>query len=109
MKRAKPLLREAMPELAGELESLLRKNEEAELARQVAGLRIIDRCRCGDDFCATIYAAPKPRAAWGAGHETIALDPDEGYMNVDLLNGNIVEVEVLFRDEIRDQLLKLLP
>jgi hypothetical protein len=98
-----------MPELAGELEALLLKNGEAELARQVAGLFIIDRCRCGDDFCATIYTAPKPKGAWGLGHETIALDPEEGYMNVDLLNGNIVEVEVLFRDQIRDQLLKLLP
>lgn len=98
-----------MPELAGELEALLRKNGEAELASQVAGLRIIDRCRCGDYFCATIYTSPKPKEAWGTGHETIALDPEEGYLNVDLLNGDIVEVEVLFRARIREQLLKLLP
>ena len=69
----------------------------------------MDRCRCGDDFCATFYTAPKPRGAWGAKHETISLDAENGYLNVDVNNGKIVCVEVLYRDEIRNKLLRLLP
>jgi hypothetical protein len=104
-----PLLHEAIPELADELKTLLSKNGETDLAGQVSSLRIIDRCRCGDDFCSTIYTASKPEVAWGAGHETIPLDTEEGYMNVDVVNGNIVEIEVLFREQMRNRLLKLLP
>jgi hypothetical protein len=106
---AAPLLHEAIPELADELETLLRKNGEAELAGQVSSLCIIERCRCGDDFCSTIYTASKPKGAWGTSHETIPLDPEEGYLNVDLVDGKIVEIEVLFRHQMRNQLLQLLP
>ena len=103
------LLREVLPDLAAEVESLLSREGEAELARQVQELQIVDRCRCGDDFCAAVYTAPRPKGAWGPGHYTLPLDPERGFLNVDVLNGKIVELEVLFRDEIRARLLKLLP
>lgn len=104
-----PLLEDVLPELAGELRTLLEKSGEFQLAAQVPSLCIIDRCRCGDDFCATFYTAPKPKGAWEARHETIALDIENGYLNVDVNDGRIVCVEVLYRDDIRDKLLRQLP
>jgi len=103
------LLKDALPELAEELRTLLGKDDQAELASQIASLQIIDRCRCGDDFCATFYTIPKPKCAWGLGHETIPLDCKDCYLNVDVVDGRIVSIEVLYRDSIRDKLLQLLP
>jgi hypothetical protein len=104
-----PLLSEVIPELASELVTLLEEYGEPQLAEQVAGLRIVGRCRCGDDSCATFYTAPKPKGAWGAGHGNIRLDPDRGYLILDLVDRKIVCVEVLDRDEYRTKLLEVLP
>jgi hypothetical protein len=49
-----------MPEFARELEDLLAADEEAtgwKLAETVGTLRLVDRCRCGDSFCATCTGA----------------------------------------------------
>ena len=106
---AQLLLREVLPQLAEELATQLEGEDEPQLANQVPSLRIVDRCRCGDDFCATFYTAPKPKGAYGEGHETIALELENGYLNVDVVSGRIVCVEVLYRDDIRDKLLRRLP
>jgi hypothetical protein len=92
---------DALPELAYELEALLRLQGESELAVQVPELRIVDRCRCGDDFCATFYIQPKPVESYGSKHRSIALEPKEGMLIIDVDDGKIVCVEVLYRDEIR--------
>ena len=49
------LLVEALPELAEELRELLMEASRAELASQIPTLKIVDRCRCGDYFCASLY------------------------------------------------------
>ncbi|MGI8467675.1 MAG: hypothetical protein ACR2N3_04410 [Pyrinomonadaceae bacterium] len=103
------VLKDVLPELSSELKSLFEKEKKSELAEQVDTLQITDRCRCGDDFCATIYTVPKPKGAWGTNHYTLPLDPEKGMINVDILNGKIVEIEILNRDEIREKVLKLLP
>jgi hypothetical protein len=104
-----PLLQDVLPELAEEMRTLLEKDSELDLASQISSLRIVDRCRCGDDFCATFYTVPKPRGAWGPAHETIVLDCEDGYLNVDIVNRKIVSVEVLYRDALRDKLHLALP
>jgi hypothetical protein len=53
-----PLLNEVLPIFAKEIEELL--HNEPKLASQVASLTIVDRCRCGEDFCAAFYVEPKP-------------------------------------------------
>ena len=103
------LVRELLPGLIPELENGLRQDERPELAAKVADLVIVDRCRCGDDFCGTFYTAPKPIGSYGPGHETIALDCNKCDLNLDVVNGEIVCVEVLYRDEIRDKLAVALP
>jgi hypothetical protein len=104
-----PLVQEVLPELAEELRILLEEDSQPQLASQVSSIRIVDRCRCGDDFCATFYTAPKPKGAWGPGHETIALECGDGYLNIDVLDGRIVEVEVLYRDALRAKLHQAVP
>jgi hypothetical protein len=104
-----PLLVTALPELGGELEALLNSAGKAKLAAQVPGLRIVDRCRCGDDFCATFHVQPKPEASYGPGHRNIALEPKTGMLILDVVDDNIAAVEVLYRDDVRTSLHELLP
>jgi hypothetical protein len=109
MRRESMLLTEILPILADELERLLKKSGEPELAAQVPQLTIVDRCRCGDDFCASFYTKPKPKGTYGPGHRCKELEPAEGMLILDVVAGTIVHVEVLYRDEIRKKLIAALP
>jgi hypothetical protein len=95
--------------MASELGGLLQRSGEDQLAKTVGGLVVVDRCQCGDDFCATLYTALRPQGAWGEGHRSVPLDPQRGFLILDVFNERIVEVEVLYRDEIRESLLTLMP
>jgi hypothetical protein len=103
------LLQDALPDLADELATLLRNNNELGLVEQVALLRLVDRCRCGDDFCSTLYTAPKPEGAYGPNHESISLNPSSGHLILDLVDRKIVCIEILFREDIRSRVLQLFP
>jgi hypothetical protein len=103
------LLSEALPLLSQELQQLLTEAGEAELASQVSALRIVDRCRCGDDFCASFYTQPKPKGAYGPGHRNVVLDPAKGMVILDVVDDVIAKVEVLHRTEIRERLHAVMP
>jgi hypothetical protein len=98
-----------LPELASELQGLLLKEGERELVAQVPDLQIVERCRCGDDFCATFYSQPKPKGGWEPTCRTIPLSPREGMLILDVVNGTIACVEVLYRDDVRQKLFAALP
>jgi hypothetical protein len=102
------LIVESLPAFAQELERLLAADEPG-LAGQVPQLRIVDRCRCGDGFCATFYVQPKPEGAYGPGHRNVTLEPETGMLILDVVNERIAAVEVLYRDEIRETVHALLP
>lgn len=102
-----PLVLEVLPALGAELGDLLLKQGEDELAKQVPGLRILIRGRCGDSFCATIHTIGQGPPI--ASHRTIPLDPEEGMLIVDVVDEKIATVEVLYRDEVRSVLLRLFP
>jgi hypothetical protein len=104
-----PLIADVLPELARELEALLVKQSERDLAAQIQDLRIIDRCRCGDDFCATFYTVPRPNGSWGPGHRNVSLECERGMLILDVVDDKLTCVEVLHRDEIRQKLHKVLP
>ncbi len=106
----KPLftLGESLPNLVDELTVLLDREGEPELAKQLWGLPLIDRCRCGDDFCATIYTAARSDRKCGF-RGNIALHPEEGSLILDLPDQRIVCIEILYRDEIREKVLTFLP
>ena len=103
------LLQDTLPDLADELATLLRNNNALDLVEQVPLLRLVDRCRCGDDFCSTLYTAPKPEGAYGPNHESISLNPSSGHFILDLVDRKIVCIEILFREDIRGRVLKLFP
>src|SRR5438552_13694832 len=94
-----PSLSSVAPELALELRQLLMKEGETDLAAKVGTLKIVDRCRCGDSFCGSFWTAAKPEKGFGPGHRTIALTPETGYLNVDVVGADIFQVEVLYRSE----------
>jgi hypothetical protein len=97
------------PALTEELATLLTKVGEMELSRTVPGLKIVERCRCGDDFCATMYTVRPPPDEWSRNQKNVALNPKTGLLILDVLDQEITGIEVLFRDEIRKRLLRLLP
>jgi hypothetical protein len=103
------LLTDTLPEFATDLRQLLIEQGEPALAAQVAGLMIRDRCRCGDDFCATFYTEPKPNGADGPSHRNVALIPEEGKLILDVVDGEIACVEVLDRNDVREKLYVVLP
>jgi hypothetical protein len=102
-----PLFVDALPKFAEELRRILIAEERPELASQIPSLRIIDRCRCKDWFCATFKTG---ETGVDSIDETVALDQAEsGMINVDLIDGRIVQVEVLWRDDVRSDLRRVLP
>lgn len=101
------LLVQALPEIAQELTTLL-QDDQPSLAYQIPNLQLVDRCRCGDDFCATVYTEPPPHS-FGAGHENIPLDPEKGWIILDVMHGKIHVIEILYRPEVRKRILELFP
>jgi hypothetical protein len=102
-------LADTLPEFALELERLLTRAGKPELAAQVPGLVIFDRCRCEDGFCSSFYTQPKPEGRYGPGHDCIDLDADEGMVLLDVVTGTIAHVEVLNRNDIRRKLTAQIP
>jgi hypothetical protein len=94
----KPLLREVNPTLSAELITLLRKENEHELAADAENLRIFADCGCGDDYCQSFYTVEPPDGPWGEGHSNIMLDPARGMLILDVVHGRITYVEVLYSD-----------
>ena len=107
--RKSTLVSDVFPLLSQELQQLLKEAGEADLISQVSGLRIVDRCRCGDHFCGSFYTQPKPEGAYGPSHRNVALPAAKGMLILDVVDGVIAYVEVLHRNEIREKLLSTLP
>ena len=103
------LLQQCFPDFSVDLQRLLMQAGRPDLANQINELTMQDRCRCGDSFCGTFYTAPKPQGSYGPGHENVVLEPDEGMVILDVVDGRIKCVEVLYRYEIRSKLQELLP
>jgi len=103
------LLSDTLPAFAAELQQLLEKKDEPELAEQVPGLMIRGRCRCGDAICGTFYTQPKPKSGFGPGHRNVRLMPEEGMLILDVVAGEIACEEVLDRKDVRQKLDAVLP
>jgi hypothetical protein len=103
------LLAHVLPAFAAELRQLLEEQGEPELAAQVPGVAILERCRCGDDFCSTFYTQPRPKGGYGPGHRNVPLTPDEGMVILDVVGAEIACVEVLDQNDVREKLDAALP
>jgi hypothetical protein len=102
-------LADTLPSFAKELELLLTQKGGFHLAAQVPGLHILERCRCGDDFCAMFYVQPKPTESYGPNHRCVPLEPEEEMLILDIVDEVIASVEILDRGDIRQTLLSVLP
>src|SRR5580765_7326613 len=98
------LLAETLSVLTQEICRLLNETGQSALASQVPELRIVDRCRCGDWFCASFYTQRKPKGAYGPAHYSLELQPAEGILILDIVDGAIAHIEILNRDEVRQKL-----
>jgi hypothetical protein len=87
---------DSLPEFSDELRSLSLQFAHPEIADQIPSLSVVDRCRCGDDFCGTFYTAPKPTGSYVPRHENLELPAKEGMIILDSVDGRIQCVEVLY-------------
>lgn len=104
-------IRSVFPEFAHELADLVAASERPDLASQVAGLSIVDRCHCGQSDCAHFYTAPRPKGAYGPGHYNVRLPAatGTGLIVLDVVRDQIVGVEVLGRSDVKRPLDRFLP
>jgi hypothetical protein len=103
------LIADIFPSLSQELQGLLVEQDESNLAAQVPQLRVVEGCRCGDDLCSTLLCSTEAEDGYGPGHRSVALTPKTGMLILDVVDEKIACVEVLYRDEIRAQLLVAFP
>ena len=100
MSKVNRLLRDVLPEFTNELRELLAS--EPDILATVNSLELVDRCRCGDGFCASFYTLPAPRGAWGEGHENVVLEPEVGMVILDVIDRRIGMVEVIDRPDVKE-------
>jgi hypothetical protein len=97
-----PLVADILPELAPQLEALLRERGEVYLAAQVADLPIAAVCRCDNEHCGSFYTTDRPMKRWFRRGRQVDLSAElPGSVVLDVVAGEIVYVEVLFWDEVR--------
>lgn len=101
-------LKDSLPDFAHELEQLLLKENRPELACQVENMQVdMDRCVSGEEFFAMLCTGLQPSKGWGVGQTTIMLAPDRGNILVDVIDGDIIAVEIYFREDIQEEFMKL--
>ncbi len=123
------LLRDIWPDVLERLKNLLTEDGKLELAASVEGLQVYDRCRCGADYCATVYTKPKPNGWHGPTHFNIVFwNPDTINLGtrervgdtcsspttqfttiLDIVDGGIACIEILDDHASRSSLVAALP
>ena len=96
--------------LSGALEAMLSEGsagfaegELLTLKASVDSLEIKSRCGCGDDFCASFYTGSLEEKDYGR-QRTIAIPAFEGFLYVDVIDGSIRHVEVLYQPDVKAKL-----
>ena len=97
------------PAFAEELAALLRADGELALAEQVLTAEVVDRCRCGEDWCASFYTAARPLGGYGPALESLDLEPSVGSAVLDVVAGRLMHVEVLHHAAFRRALDAAIP
>jgi hypothetical protein len=105
-----PLVASVLPELAERIETALRAQGEGRVADQVAELRITGPCTCGQTFCGSFQTLKAPLKRWFMrGRQVELTDGGPGEIVVDVVRGEIAYVEVLYLDDVRDAVARLVP
>jgi hypothetical protein len=96
------LLARALPDFAERVEAALREQGEDELAARFAELELVAACRCEVPACGSFYTAPTPIKRWFRRGRQVEVAGLPGSVVLDVVGGEIVYVEVLSWDEVRD-------
>jgi len=103
-----PLVRFVLPGLAGRIEAGLRAQGEGRLAEQVDDLRITAVCPCEHAFCGSFHTSARPMMRWFMRGRQVSLHDDErGEITIDVVRGEIVYVEVLYLEDVREALARI--
>jgi hypothetical protein len=100
----RPLLADIAPEFAADLERELRAQDDHELAAQAPYLRVLSFCGCGDYQCASFTTREPSKRNPERQAETVPIEEVDGMVNVDIIDGVICYVEVLYRADLRSLL-----
>lgn len=95
------LLWEVAPELVVELRDYFVELGENELASQAHSLVIAELCGCGDSFCGSFHAVPRKPAGVPRRGQREQFAPRLTELHVDVVDGRIVYVEILYQDELK--------
>jgi hypothetical protein len=102
------MLKECLPDFAQELELLLTREDDPELARQVRLMEVdVDACGSDGDFCSMLCTGLSPKRGWGRGDTSIVLKPDQGNVLLTMLDHDTTSVEVFFRRDIQEKVEQL--
>ena len=104
-------LGEILPDVVERLKLLLTEDGKLELAASVEGLQVYDRCRCGVDYCATVYTKPRPGGGYGPTHRNLVFwNPDTQHTTIiDVVDNGIACIETLDDDDSVRRLVEALP
>jgi hypothetical protein len=93
---AAPLVRDVLPRLARGISQELLELGETALAAQVHDLRVRQPCPCPDKFCQSFYTENHTAGTpYGGDHRTVPLLPEGVMVNLDVVGGQIVHVEII--------------
>ncbi|MCW8876824.1 MAG: hypothetical protein OQJ89_15180 [Kangiellaceae bacterium] len=96
-----------MPFLAQELTQELVKIGEPKLADSVSQLEILGRCDCDNQSCAAFYTAEKH--VWSGNEIRHVIPHVKGVFSVDVFKDEIVFIEIMGRQDVRERLLAVCP
>jgi hypothetical protein len=103
----RPLIGELLAEFSSQLAAALWEADEADLAATLGDTTIWGRCGCGDDFCSSFYTGPTPAGTWqqeGFEYRNVSPSMPTGIVNLDVVDGVIRYVEVLYLSDVKDRL-----
>lgn len=103
---------DVLPGFAVKLADRLCAQHREDLAAQVPGLLLVDRCRCDQAYCGTLYTVPPPTGSWkdgGAVHRNVEVEGMPGWTILDVVDGKICCIEALDQAVVRDALVEALP
>jgi hypothetical protein len=100
---------ELFPAFEKELAASITAQGRKDLAEDIGSLAVLDRCRCGETWCAHFYTAPRPEGAYGPGLVSMHLEALEGTIVLDVVDDRIMGIEVLDRADLKAVLDEYLP
>lgn len=94
---ASSLVREILPEVYADLETIVAADGDEALARQLRTLAVAEGCGCRDAFCASFYTGPRPTGAWSdeGSHRSLDCEDAKIVFSVDVVDSAIRYVEII--------------